>query len=89
MQSNKFSKLILITLSSIFLSACSIMDKSDYATDISKKATTAHYIMLPADMKSSKIESYYPIPKLTAAQQKYPTKVSVVPPGSSLAKLKK
>lgn len=85
----KSIKLILIITLGSMLAACSLFDKSDYPTDITQKAATANYIRLPVDMKSSKIESYYPIPKLTAAQQNAPAKVSVIPPGSSLEKIRK
>lgn len=85
---NQILKIIISLFIGTILSACSIMDKSDYPKDISKKATSGKYISLPSNMKSSKIESYYPIPKLTPAQQSKPAKVSVVPPGSSLDKNK-
>ena len=83
---NKITTSILLFAINGMLAACSVIDKSDYPTDISKNAATAKYISLPAEAKSTKIESYYPIPKLTPAQQNAPAKVSVVPPGSSLTK---
>lgn len=85
---HKITTTFLIFATSGILSACSIIDKSDYPADVSKNAASAKYISLPADMKSAKIESYYPIPKLTPEQQNASAKVSVVPPGSSLTKIK-
>jgi uncharacterized lipoprotein len=76
--------IIVVSVLSLLLVACSNLKKYDHREEYKNVAPEQREIRLPQDLSSKNMETYYKIPAIK--NKSYPNRVSIIPPGSSLEK---
>jgi len=81
----KFVNLATILFSVMFLAGCSYAEKFEHSDEYKSAKPSIKEITVPENLSSKNVENYYPVPTIDA-NNVGSSKVTVLPPGSSLIK---